>query len=193
MVKHTKGEIASSTTLPCVLRMARNSSEMPHVGFANLRMDSKSIAHFSKLWNQPLIDPKQAGDLAELQEWLRAAWRDTTDPVAWEAIYQEGARTTRAKWDFRAQRIELTPEYLWNAACVLFLRDHAAHRTAICTNPQCSAPFFIKARRSQRFCGQGPCTEFAQRERANNWWGKHGNQWRAKRKKQAKMKGRKRS
>jgi hypothetical protein len=55
-------------------------------------------------------------------------------------------------------------------------------RTSICTNPQCSAPYFFSSRLGQKFCSDA-CALPAQRKFKRRWWAEHGREWRAKRKK----------
>lgn len=204
MVKQGKRVMISSSNLPCVLRLGEGSTgEMPHVDFANLRLDPpdmKAVAHFRNQcdrWLPKFLFPDEDredldfGEYLEQvlprQEWLRDAWK-SDDPVALEYLRKAGADEMEARWEFREGRVELTPRYLWNAICVLFLHDHAERRTGVCANPDCPAPFFIKSRRSQTLCGNGACKRFALRKASNKWWGIKGNEWRAQRNKQASRK-----
>lgn len=61
----------------------------------------------------------------------------------------------------------------WTFICILILRDHAAGKTAICANPECSAPFFVKSRKTQKICELGECVIWAQRKHALKWWHDH--------------------
>jgi len=204
MVKQKKREMPSSSNLPCVLQLGAPGSEMPHVAFANLRLDPpdlKAVDHFRHQclrWPGLLIpeenlDNLDFGEYLEvvlpLQEWLRSAWKDD-DPIALEYLKEAGAGEMQAKWEFRKGRIELTSKYLWNAICVLFLRDYGQRLTAVCAKPDCPAPFFIKARRSQKFCGTA-CADWGRKQVALRSWNKHQQEWRPKRTKARKMKGQK--
>jgi hypothetical protein len=42
-------------------------------------------------------------------------------------------------------------------------------RLKMCHRPECSNPYFIAARRGQRYCGE-PCANAAQREWKRRWW-----------------------
>jgi len=51
--------------------------------------------------------------------------------------------------------------------------DRARH----CQNPECAAPYFFAARRSQKYCS-GECALPAQQESKKRWWDEHGSEWR---------------
>jgi len=94
---------------------------------------------------------------------------------------------------FTSGRIEMTPKDLLGTIFLLFLRDHAAGKTAICANPDCHSPYFIRKRRTQKYCESGPCTEFAQRHYALNWWHKAGKKQREEKSEKAQNRRRKAS
>jgi len=50
-----------------------------------------------------------------------------------------------------------------------------------CENPDCLAPYFLKGRITQQFCGLPNCTAYGQRQHKLNWWKEHGSQWRKRR------------
>jgi hypothetical protein len=182
------------------LRLGRRPAggSAPHEELANLLDDSKSGANFEKRWGQ-LISAREYRDI------IRDAWK--TDPkalalfdnlagvdsgspaysVALSAIpnsllfiHDGVARHMRTTWLFRSGSIEVIPDNLWTTICILFLRDHAAGKTAICGNPDCPAPFFLRKRKTQKFCEQGPCVQFAQRKHKLDWWNRVGKKRRAR-------------
>jgi hypothetical protein len=138
--------------------------------------------------------------LGEYRDILREAWR--TDPKklnlfenlagnersevlgsipqALISIHDDVARHMKTTWEFKKGGIQITPDNLWTTICILFLRDHAAGRTGICANPSCAAPYFLKRRKTQKFCEAGVCTAYAQRQYANSWWQREGKARRAK-------------
>ena len=69
--------------------------------------------------------------------------------------------------------ITIHAEDAWTFVCILILRDHAAGKTALCANPECSAPFFVKSRKTQKICELGECVIWAQRKHALKWWHDH--------------------
>ena len=64
-----------------------------------------------------------------------------------------------------------------------------AELTRYCGNPECPAPYFFAARRSQKYCSTD-CSEPAQRASARKWWRKHGPGWRRARVARRHRKGR---
>jgi hypothetical protein len=62
--------------------------------------------------------------------------------------------------------VALETKSLWRFICLLFLDSNPG----FCANPDCPAPYFLKHRKTQKFCDLGPCTEYAQRRYALKWW-----------------------
>jgi hypothetical protein len=76
----------------------------------------------------------------------------------------------------------------WTFICFLFLRDFMAGRLGVCGNPDCPARYFVKKRRTQMYCQQGPCVQYAQRRYSLDHWNRKGKKEREK-KFQAKRRG----
>jgi hypothetical protein len=170
--------------------------EQPHEALANLRSEEKSVKALRAHWGELLARGKaenfklqaRLGSLdifgnyiapeLELQEKLRDAWRGNDD--AFQYIRNSITKHMKTTWEIRKGRIEVSADDLWSTVCILFLCDHAAHKTAICANPDCQSPYFIKKRTTQKFCESGPCTEYAQRQYALKWWNRTGKQMRSK-------------
>jgi hypothetical protein len=128
-------------------------------------------------------------NLLPLRDAVRNVWkeRDLTARrlgilrIAQDQYHQYWASDTDPSWAFpkdvdRASRPIPTPfqqmlEYL--------IRPNV--RTSICTNPQCSAPYFFSSRLGRKFCSDA-CALPAQRKFKRRWWAEHGREWRAKRK-----------
>jgi hypothetical protein len=51
-------------------------------------------------------------------------------------------------------------------------------RTRFCANPECKVPYFVAARRSQKYCSE-PCALPAQREHKRRWWKEQGSRRRS--------------
>jgi hypothetical protein len=52
--------------------------------------------------------------------------------------------------------------------------------TRFCGNLECTAPYFVAAKRSLKYCSD-LCAERAQREHKRTWWAENGQRWRAAR------------
>jgi hypothetical protein len=64
-------------------------------------------------------------------------------------------------------------------------------RFAYCANKDCPHPYFLRERRTQRYCSED-CAEPAQKKFKRDWWAEHGDKWRRKHKKRKAKKSRKR-
>jgi hypothetical protein len=134
---------------------------------------------------------EDAATFAEAQDTLRRAWMG--DREAMRGIEAQIQDALEANPSVRAGGIELATENLWSLICMLFLLDHAGGKTAVCANPDCPAPYFLRKRKDQKFCEMGQCTAHAQRQYALKWWRKEGPERRAKRLKEQSRKRRKRA
>jgi hypothetical protein len=54
---------------------------------------------------------------------------------------------------------------------------------AVCGNPECPNRYFLKARKTQRFCDRPACAAYGQREHKRKWWSEHGEKWKQEREK----------
>ena len=98
---------------------------------------------------------------------LRKAWKG--DRLAIETMHRQVSKTT---WSFVSGRIEIGVPDVWTAVCVLFLNDRGRKRAGICKRgTECPAPYYVKPRTNQKFCG-GACTDEARKEIKRNWWAK---------------------
>ena len=52
----------------------------------------------------------------------------------------------------KGEGIDIAVVDLWNLTRLLFLRDYSAGRTRVCSNPDCSSPYFLQQRRGQKYC-----------------------------------------
>jgi hypothetical protein len=115
---------------------------------------------------------EKLSSFASAQELLRRAWGGDRSVV-------DINLKTEIDFGFELRALEiirpraealLETEDLWKFICFLFLVDDAKGRTGLCANPGCPAPYFLKKRITQKFCELGPCTAFAQRKYALEWW-----------------------
>lgn len=206
--------MAYSNKLTVRLRAGRNPNikEPPHEAFANVQDDRAAGWAFYDRWGSLLAESSMAKAITsdqlesfyraknfpcpvidlERRDALREAWRGEErikGGLGEDYIERCAGQWMKFSWIFQAGRAELVPEDLWSAICVLFLRDRAARKTAVCENPDCPAPYFIRKRKTQKFCEAGPCVDYGARLRANKWWNAHGNEWRDGKQNKSKRRG----
>jgi hypothetical protein len=61
-------------------------------------------------------------------------------------------------------------------------------KMAVCGNPECPNKYFLKARKTQRFCDRPACSAYGQREHKRKWWSEHGDEWKQSRAKKGESK-----
>jgi hypothetical protein len=134
--------------------------EPPHVVLSNLEITSEIMASFIKKFG-PLMGKDAAvfnpdadhfyeslDYFKQFQDVLRSAWKG--DDKSIHAI-QNRAGYLSPLW-MGTQKIQIAVDDLQQLLCLLFLRDRAAGKIAVCANPDCPAPFFVRSRKGQRFC-----------------------------------------
>jgi hypothetical protein len=167
--------------------------EYLHVAFANMLDAPEAIAAFTKKYG-PIIspglgdengphDPHDLKVARAYRNGLRAAWAGDKEALAG---IQRAVKHLLATIRVTGTRIEIEPRESWVAAYLLFLQDHSADKPSICANPECAAPYFIRKRSTQKYCEAGPCVAYGARQRANKWWGQHGDDWRETQQKESK-------
>jgi hypothetical protein len=91
------------------------------------------------------------GQFVSLQRLLREAWRGD------HGALDEVATALPADLDLEArpEGLELIARDLWTLIRLLFLRDYASGKVKLCANPDCETPYFLVARRGQKYCSHG--------------------------------------
>ena len=146
--------------------------ERLHETFANLSDDPEKLRQFM-LRSGPFYiavkSPDSANGMISFRETLRAAWRGDKKALA---VLPIGLTAT---FGVKRGALEITPLHTWPLITILFLRDRLAGKTAICANKDCPNPYFIKKRKTQKYCDSGPCLAEAQRQQKREWWARnHG-------------------
>lgn len=111
---------------------------------------------------------EQVEKLAGTQSLLKYAWR-SGDERALAAIdkYLSDGLPVHVEVDGRLRVYVASVQRL---ILMLFLRDQGEGKTAICANPDCPAPYFLKSRKTQKICEAGECVAWAQRNYSLKWW-----------------------
>lgn len=177
--------------------------EPPHVAFANLLAEKpEAVEHFTRRFGvldhlyMDEDDPKgdkftiDSATFVHKQDLLRRAWRyisSRDDREGNAAALGEIEGEVEEGFDTDVvvayRHVVLRPKDLWASVSFLFLWDFKAQKLGFCDNPECPAPFFRKKRKTQKFCEQGPCVAYAQRQYSLDWWNRVGKKRRKKKSK----------
>jgi len=175
----------ASTQITVHLWTERNPrAKVPlHVDFANLRSEPEATQAFTKRWG-PIQTPAGDGEeaLFLIRDMLRSDWRGERGTKESRRHLGPIIHAFSASIGVTAERIEIELGQVWQTAFLLCIRDRLRGKTAICENPECPAPYFLRKRKTQKFCEAGPCKNYGARQRRKKWRDAHGNEWRSARK-----------
>jgi hypothetical protein len=115
---------------------------------------------------------------------LRAIWRADQYSNDYLKILLTGSRV---EFDWKRGELVYSPENDFEYAIYALFRNSS--RAKFCANPDCPAPYFIGARKSERYCSED-CAAVYQRKWKRNWWKQVGSsrrkEQRARKRKDAK-------
>jgi hypothetical protein len=151
--------------------------------FANWPGDAKSIVRFTRRYG-PLEIPAIPGGPFEFhldefkaaQEHFREMWRTPPKHSDLELLSLGGSLR------FHKASITYTAPTLY-AYLYADLTTSPAERVRVCKREKCRHPYFIAGHLKQQFCSD-ECAEEGQRVLKREWWEKHGQSWRAKRRRE---------
>jgi hypothetical protein len=149
----------------------------PHVAFANLLIDPKSVRAFNSTYGPVITDPNEipeAGDsfevhltlLGYMQDRLRDVWRDRRDlKLLWFGRGGEGSEDEDPGYylpvRFTARAGELHISDCWTYLRLLLARDLLSGRARICENDTCPTPYFVARREDAIYCCHKCATDVA--------------------------------
>lgn len=190
------------------------ANKQPHEDLANVRDDEAAVKAFLDRWVLNCEAEKAAQVTADLsQEFdydvpgvtrfeyavisyrkiLRAAWEGDRSALFRIRCYASNLSLGAAEYSKRGQLV--AEAELWPIICMLFIGDNANGKIAICENKKsCHSPYFIKSRRTQKYCADGWCTLEAKRAASRKSWNESGKKKReeARRKKRKEARNRRR-
>jgi hypothetical protein len=155
--------------IKALLLVPQSGPEQAHVALVNLSDEAEAADAYIKRYESG-AKPMRRGMVRLVRDSLRKAWSGDKEALQWA---QERLDAERFNVTYKRAHLLVEPRSLESTVCLLVLRDRAAGKTAICANPGCHSPYFIKKRKTQKFCEAGPCTEQAQREQKREWWTRH--------------------
>src|SRR5450756_2443415 len=151
--------------------------------FVNWPDDPISIVRFTNRYG-PLEIPAVTGARFEFhvdafraaQKQFREMWGNLRKHSGLELLNQGGSLR------FRKGSLTYTAPTLYRYLYA-DLATSPVERVRICKREECPHPYFSAGHLKQRFCGD-ECAEEDQRALKREWWGKHGQSWRAKRRRE---------
>jgi hypothetical protein len=152
---------------------------------ANLRDDSPVL--FRRRFGQ--LDVSVSGDaqaILRFRDQLQMLWRREA-PAA--VVLQMWVKERRPGWEpftivqWADGRQSVWPNYHILPLTLAIGVAELGPKMAICKNASCPQKYFLKGRKTQRFCDRPACMAYGQREHKRRWWSKHGQEWKETRKK----------
>jgi hypothetical protein len=160
---------------------------------ANLQDDS--CAQLRRRFPIFFVDPALKGDpvIIKFRDQLREVWRAATersmrarlilhDWVRWCSLNHRPTWTVPS-WADGTYTVE--PNYMVFPLALATAAGEWMAKMAVCANPACPAPYFLKTRRTRRFCELPACIAAGQRQHKLEWWRRVGAKQRASRGKSA--------
>ena len=154
------------------------------IALANLRDDGCAFFRRKLICpDHPLMKEDRA--IVQFRDDLRKLWRRDRD---YEAVLGHWVNICRMKtqwtwvvpaWADGTYSVE--PNYNLDLLALAIAAGEWMAKMAVCCNPECPAPYFLKKRTTQRFCERGPCVEYGQQQHALSWWRRVGAKRRAER------------
>jgi hypothetical protein len=173
------------------------------LALANLRDDSHEI-----FWKQFQGDYEKLGALSfpsarlasyEYRDSLRKIWEGDRQAMAniVSAWVQEANKrnpwSTQVLTNTRGQSVFVVPRHGILPLSLALGVSELWPKMAVCGNPECPNRYFLRGRKTQRFCDRPACAAYGQREHKRNWWNEHGAEWKHERSRESESRRKKRS
>jgi hypothetical protein len=134
------------------------------------RKDDSAILHFRDqlrvLWRRE----KEEDRFIPLHEWLNNSCMNRQQ--TWSVCSNAGGTySVEPRYSILPLTLALSAS-VWQA------------KMAVCENPNCAQKYFLKGRRTQRFCDRELCAAYGQRQHKLNWWNENRKKLKTRRSKE---------
>lgn len=146
---------------------------------ANLRDGSAGL--FRRRFGQLDVSMSQDDQaILRFRDQLQVVWRREV-PAA--VVLQMWVKERQPGWEpftvgqWADGRQSVWPNYLiLSLTLAIGVAEHGP-KMAMCENAGCPQRYFLKGRKTQRFCDRPACIACGQREHKRKWWNEHGKEW----------------
>jgi hypothetical protein len=119
------------------------------------------------------------------RDFLRQYWsgdRDFLPAILSELVYDAQRKDHKPlRVESQSQALyQIVPDFRIFVLSLAFAVNHFQSRLAVCENPECR-DYFVKPRKTQKFCDRPNCLIYGQQKQKREWWKKHGDEWRKQR------------
>jgi len=158
------------------------------VDFANLT--DAEFNCFRRRWSDYTM-PKDNGLLLTYRNQLRQFWTGSPESQFAVKIWMDDARQGQGYGPLlplrpHEGRVGVFIDYSIFPLALAMGATELAAKMAVCGNPECGYPYFLKGRKGQRFCDCLSCLAYGQRAHKRAWWAEHRNEQKKLRKKRSK-------
>jgi len=163
-------------------RLAAQHRTSMLLDLANL--DDSLCARFYLRYARWYSLPNEFEKLLKYRSQLRQVWSGTVNPMLALGTWVQEAQRVRNRSLFRLAmsdgRWGVVPDSTLLPLSLALGVSKLLPKVGVCANPDCPAPYFLKGRKTQRFCDRPTCAAYGQREHKKNWWKEHGKEWKEK-------------
>jgi len=145
------------------------------IELANLRDDS--CTRFRERF--PMLDVSIRKDdsvILRFRDQLRRLWRREKEEDRFAPLYEwlnHSCMNRQQTWGVASNAdgtYSVEPRYNILPLTLALAASRWQAKMAVCENPDCLQKYFLKGRRTQRFCDREVCAAYGQRQHKRNWW-----------------------
>jgi len=173
-----RGKISLEDTRACVssdrIRLIESAEKDPRILAA---MAAGPIIYKGQFITIPIVYREDLREFVDTQNMLRDAWlggaADTAESVSVVPAVVAASQGLEIQ-PFHHEGVTVGTHSLWNLICFMFMYDWRASKIGFCACPRCVTPYFLKRRRTQKFCESGTCVAWAASQYSLKWWREKG-------------------